>query len=198
MRKRLFITGILFGMCLLLCAGAQFAGVPQSLHTSLRLFRTIASVDTAIDLTTAGNFANMPSGAFEFATDQLGHGGTTNNAGFSICGTGGDGATIPWNYYSWRKDNGACVLVASGTATLGTQGVIIFPEGGAATGYTWADTITITNTARYTLMPMVVPVDQANNSVCKMGRNNWVDEYGFFEWVTGGTATAVKVYVEWN
>lgn len=196
MRKKLLITGILFGLCLSLCFGAQFAGVGQKLHTSLRLFRTIASVDTAIDLSTAGDFASMPAGVFRFATDQMGHGSTVINTSFSICGTGGENTTIPWNYYSWRKSNGACVLVASGTATLGTQAVVIFPEGGTATGYTWADTITVTS--QYTLAPMVAPEDQANNSICKTGRRNWGDEYGFFEWVTGGTATAVKVYVEWN
>ncbi len=195
----------LFVLALGTLFGANFAGVSQDHHSAVRLFRAIAASESAIDLTTKGNFANKPSDAVHFASDAEGHGNVQVMRSYMLCGTGGAGSTIEFTWYEWRKvasptpgttHGGPAVVVCTGTATLGTQGVILFPDdGSSATGYTWADTVVIST--QHTLKPMVVPTDQAHDGICKLGRDGWGTEWEAVRW-TGGTATAVKVFYESN
>ena len=114
------------------------------LHVEYLTMRASAVEDTAIDLTTAGNFANMPAGAIQLRArpDGEGHGGNALELIFAGGATANE--TFTYKIYAWRRTNGVARMVATGTGTLGTQAVILFPSGTSGTSRLWADTLTVT------------------------------------------------------
>ena len=144
MKKRIWFFASL--ALLAVIAMGSFAPL-DTVHAPLYTLRAEADEDTdLLDLTTEGNFANKPAAAIDWrATDQgTQHGGN----GAEISFIGGDAAddTFTYKLYAWRRLNGPARLVATGTGTLGTQAVVIYPQGGAATSKFWADALTVTGT----------------------------------------------------
>lgn len=140
----------------LLLLGAIVCGAAlmplDTIHEQLYALRAEADEDTdLLDLTTEGNFANKPTTAVQWktATPRAGHGGN----GMEVSFIGGDAAddTFTYKLYGWRTGNGAARLAATGTGTLGTQAVVVYPQGGTATSKFWADTLTVTSTWNLTV-----------------------------------------------
>ena len=118
----------------------------------LHIARGAAIAATALDLTTKGNFANKPSGVLDiFTLDVVTPKDApvfpetpVNGIRFLFCGDGGENATFNYNILTWGNENWPCKKVATGTGTIGTQGVVKFPHNDGATSMLWADTISIT------------------------------------------------------
>lgn len=121
-------------------------------HSSWHLVRETADEDGATfaavyDLTTAGNFANKDSstvangGPFNIRSVNVNTGAHEGySAGgawmFAICGKNYNNTddTFSFNIIGWSKLNGMLQTVAEGNGTLGTQAVIVYPDGGTALG----------------------------------------------------------------
>lgn len=144
MKKRLLLCVIVALVAVVV--GGAFVAL-DTVHKPLLLLRAEADEDTdLLDLTTEGNFANKPSSAKQWRTTDEGlqHGGN----GPEISFIGGDAAddTFTYKLYTWRAENGAARLIATGTVTLGTQAVVIYPiQETAATNKFWGDTISVTH-----------------------------------------------------
>lgn len=149
MKKKLI--GLMLGIVLMLSLGAFYA--LDSVHCELLLLRTeedenvsdpTAGTHKIIDLTTEGNFANKNSKAVQLRArdDGLGHGG--NGIEITFCGGSAADKTFTYKLYGWRRKNGMARMIATGTGTLGTQAVVIYPSGATATSKFWADTLTVT------------------------------------------------------
>jgi len=138
------LIGLMLGIVLMLSLGAFYA--LDTYHCDLLLLRADANENaTTLDLTTKGNFANMPSSAVRLSTrdDRLGHGGN----GIEVTFCGGDTAndTFTYKLYGWRRRNGMARMIATGTGTLGTQAVVLYPhDSSTATSIFWADTLSVT------------------------------------------------------
>jgi len=175
------------------CAGF-FA---ETYHAPYTLLRAEANEDaTALDLTTKGDFANMPA-----AAKRLGSNAGANNAVGAIqlifCGGSAAGKTFTYTIYAWRTDNGPAEFVATGTGTLGTQAVIKYPHNRAtATSKFWADTLTATGRWNKT----VTSTDSTgNNQVAKLLFDFCGYEYIYVEVTsadgsTGTEAGNISVY----
>lgn len=136
--------GLILGVLVTLSIGGAFSAL-DTYHCELLLLRTEADEDaSAIDLTTEGDYANKPSAAVPLKTrpDRMGHGG--NALELVFCGGSAADKTFTYKIYAWRNTNGAARMVATGTGTLGTQAVVIYPSGSTATSKFWADTLTVT------------------------------------------------------
>ncbi|MCK5611569.1 hypothetical protein KAR91_57390 [Candidatus Pacearchaeota archaeon] len=121
----------------------------DAFHSEWVLIRDTADEDGAsfaavYDLTTEGNFANKDSssvadgGAYQISPRA----GLNNRWMFSFCGKGYNGVddTFSFNLVGWSRDNGMLQVIAEGTCTLGTQAVVVYPDGGDALG----ETVTMT------------------------------------------------------
>lgn len=149
-------------------------------HSSWHLVRETADEDgatfaavydlTGLDLTIAGNFANkntdtvIAGGAFRISTtgSRIGpHEGYSAGTRwmFSICAKNYNNVTdtFSFNLIGWSKLNGMLQVIAEGDCVIGTQAVVVYPDGGDALGelvsetsvvYTHADkSFTVTNEA---------------------------------------------------
>lgn len=151
---------VLFGF---LCEITSAAPVDQY-HSSWHLVRESANEDgatfaavydlTGVDQTIAGNFASkntatvINGGAFKITSVDAGLGANEGySAGtkwmFTICaknfGVGADNTidnTFSFNMVGWSKTNGMLQVIAEGDCIVGTQAVIIYPDGGDAVGET--------------------------------------------------------------
>lgn len=135
--------GLILGVLLVLSLGAFRA--LDTYHCELLLLRAEADENAStIDLTTGGDFANKPSSAIPLTTrdDRTGHGG--NALELVFCGGAAADKTFTYKIYAWRSTNGLARMVATGTGTLGTQAVVVYPSGSTATSKFWADTLTVT------------------------------------------------------
>ena len=120
-------------------------------HSSWHLVRETADEDGATfaavyNLTTAGNFANKDSnsvvngGPFKITSLRTGIGHEGYSPGgawvFAICGKNYNNVddTFSFNIAGWSKINGMLQTIAEGDGVLGTQAVIIYPDGGDAVG----------------------------------------------------------------
>ena len=125
---------------------------------------------SALDLTSAGDFANKPAGAFEIPSNEdsptIGYSTLNNNHILAFSGGAAAGKTFSWKLYVYRISNGMAELVADGTAELGTQAVVTYPQGGSATNKFWADKITVTND--YWPAKVLKGTNNENNSVDKI------------------------------
>lgn len=193
--KKYHIAGILLGICLTMMIGANPNSYRhlQTVHVGYNLLRSAANEDTSlVTLATAGNFANKPSGAIQLDAD-------VNGLSFIICGGSAADKTLSWKAYAWRRSNGPAEMIAYGTATLGTQQVVLYPDTGAAPAATkyWADTISITEQA---WLSTVWTADAAgNNRVGKLVLDPCGYEWVYFEitsadGATGTEAGLVSVY----
>lgn len=137
--KNPFVWFIL-GICVVICLGANTAYRHlQTQHARYNLLRAEADEDSStVTLTTAGNYANKPSGAVQLDCD-------VNGLQIIICGGSAANKTFSWTLYLYRTANGPAEYAAEGTGILGTQQVVYYPDGGAATSKFWADTLVITN-----------------------------------------------------
>ncbi len=121
-------------------------------HSSWHLVRETADEDAATfaaayDLTTEGNFASKDSstvlagGPFQIRSTNAGAGPHEGySAGgawkFAICGKNYNNVddTFSFNIIGWSKINGMLQTIAEGNGVLGTQAVIVYPDGGDALG----------------------------------------------------------------
>jgi len=189
------ISYLLLGVCLVLMLGANPHATKQlqTIHSPYILLRDAANEDTSlVTLATAGDFANKPSGAMQLDADA-------NGVAIIICGGAAADKTLAWKAYGWRRNNGPAEMIAYGTATLGTQQVVKYPDTGTAPAATkfWADTIAITEQA---WLATVWTADaEGNNRVGKL-----CFDYCGYEWLyveitsadgaTGTEAGLVSVY----
>lgn len=120
----------------------------DAFHSEWVLIRDTADEDGATfaavyDLTTEGNFANKDSssvangGPYQISPRA----GLNNRWMFSLCaknyGVGADNAidnTFSYNIIGWSRENGMLQVIAEGDCVLGTQAVIVYPDGGDAVG----------------------------------------------------------------
>jgi len=169
----------------------------ETYHAPYTLLRAEANEDaTALDLTTKGDFANMPATAV-----RLGSNAGANNAVGALqlifCGGAAADKTFTYTIYAWRTGNGPAEFVATGTGTLGTQAVVAYPHNRAtATAKFWADTLTVTGRWNKT----VTSTDTSgNNQVAKLLFDFCGYEYIYVEissadGSTGTEAGNVSVY----
>lgn len=136
-----------------------------------------ATVAGLIDLTAKGNFANKSE---ELTPIDIAYEGNLppgitkkNKVQIIICGGNAANDTFEYGLYAWRNMNGPAEFMASGAGVLGTQAVIAYPHGGAATNKFWADKLTVTS--RW-LGGKVKSTDiSGNNEVAKL----FFDFYGY-------------------
>jgi hypothetical protein len=134
-----------------------------TLQSAWSVLRASAGEVTALDLTSAGDFAHKPATAVEIV------GGATetpvNGIEIAFSGTDANNETFSYKVYAYRKTNGPATLVCSGAGTLGTQAVLLNPSTGAtATNTFWADTLTCTS-----VWPATVTLsDSGNNGVARL------------------------------
>lgn len=169
MKKNLLVALIIGGAIFFMGALNQQVTV----HESYRVLRVEADEDTPIALTTAGNFAAKPASAIPFTT--RGQQGTQNTIALAF--SGGDTAndTFSWRIYGWRMSNGPAELIANGTGILGTQQVVIYPQGGATTNKFWADSLSVTTDY---WMRTVAEQTVGGNSVAKL-----MFDFLGYEWI---------------
>lgn len=154
---------IVVAVFVLLADKAYTAPVDQY-HSSWHLVRESANEDgatfaavydlTGVDQTIAGNFASkntstvINGGAFKITSVDAGLGA---NEGYSAgtkwmfvisaknFGVGADNVidnTLSFTMVGWSKTNGMLQVIAEGDCVIGTQAVIIYPDGGDAVGET--------------------------------------------------------------
>ncbi len=141
-----------------------YAAPVDQYHSSWHLVRESANEDgatfatvydlTGVDQTIAGNFASkntatvINGGAFKITSVDAGLGANEGySAGtkwmFTISaknfGVGADNTidnTLSFTMVGWSKTNGMLQVIANGDCVIGTQAVIIYPDGGDAVGET--------------------------------------------------------------
>lgn len=172
--------------------------VLDTIQNPLIVLRAEANEEASpINLVSEGDFAQKPSDAFEIRTDGSGLNSLANDA--FIMFSGGDAAlkTFTWRLFSWLAINGPAQLVAFGTGTLGSQAVIIYPNGSAATNKFWAHTLVVTAFS----WPKEVRAtpNGGNNSVAMlsldlMGRKHWKMQIEDADGLTGNEAGDISAY----
>lgn len=191
--KKLFI-GLVLGILFSFSIGAFYA--LDTFHCDFRLLRAEANENAStIDLTSEGNFANKPSSATRLtARDEgIGHGG--NAVELIFCGGDAADDTFTYTVYTWRRRNGPVRMVATGTGTLGTQAVVVYPQGGTATSKFWADTLSVT----HRWLTTVASTDTSgNNEIASLVFDMCGYEFIYVEITnadgTGTEAESVSVY----
>jgi len=129
-------------------------GVPtDTYHSSWHVIRAAAAEDGAnfaavLPLATdKGNFANKPSGAFHIVSGNIFGRGEGHSIGskwmFAFCGTHEADDVFSFNLVGWAKTNGMAQIICEGAGILGTQDVVIQPNGTTDANGFWADTITL-------------------------------------------------------
>ncbi len=145
---------------------------------------------TIFDLTTKGNFANMPATAVDLKKFSLPWTPEVersiaapqpvlvqNGIEFFFAGGSAAAKTFTWKIYAWRNENGMARYVATGTGELGTQAVTIYPHNNeAATNKFWADNLVIT----WENWPKELEATDtgSSNSVASV----WMDDAGYRFW----------------
>ncbi len=145
--------------------------------------RGLAGADTPVDLTSAGDFAQLPSDVLDLAKNDILVPVDTptlarsekNGLLFSIAATAAADKDLNWRLLAWRNDNGMAEIVADGTARTGTQAVVIYPHGVATATAFWCDTIVVSNE----YWPKEIEATAAGgNSVSKL----FLDSCGYRYW----------------
>ena len=167
----------------------------------------------AIDLTAAGDFANLPANTIVldlskysvYATEQKDasirpiH--KANGIEFFFCGGSAANKTFGYKIIAWKNENGMARLLAVGTGILGTQAVVYYPHDptAAATNKFWADTLTVTSSNTNWLKPVKSSDTNGNNTAASV----WTDDCGYRFWKieitdadgsTGDEAGNISVY----
>ena len=195
MKKRILVTAGFLAIVLVFCLGMD---VLDTARIEYRVMRAEADEDaTMLDLTTKGNFANIPSGRLVIDTRSDGGGSGVNMMELVFCGGAAADKTFTYKIYAWRAKNGIARMVATGAGTLGTQAVIVYPQGGAATSKFWADTLTVT---RSNWLKSVSSSDESgNNEVASIQFDSCGYKYFYCEitgadGVTGTEAGDITIY----
>lgn len=113
----------------------------------------------------AGNFASKPAASFRIRPS-----GTNNSVSYSPGGAwmftffGSDAAdeTFSFDLIGWSASNGMAQVICEGSGILGTQDVVIEPDGTAAGNCYWADTISLDETTKW---PSVGVYNSGDNEV---------------------------------
>lgn len=198
MRKSTLLTiGVVAGLALSAVMAATFT-IQGGYRGSWQVLRAEANeVAASITIASEGDYAQKPAGAVKI-------GEMTNLAG---CGamliTFAAGADVndindsfTWRQWFWAKDNGPAECAGYGTATLGSQLVVLYPNSAAAaTGRYWADTISITQ--QY-WPAQLETFDSGNDRMCKMAVDPLDAEWAYTEITdangTGTQAANVSAY----
>lgn len=137
---------ILLSILAVFCLGLVFYPI-DTVHAPYILLRAEADENaTTIDLTSEGDFANIPSGAVQIKTADDGTQSGVNAIEVIFCGGDTANETFTYTIWAWRERNGAARKVATGTGTLGTQAVVKYPhDASTATSKFWADTLSCTD-----------------------------------------------------
>lgn len=122
-------------------------------HSSWHEIRATATEDgddfaTVLPLATnKGDFANKPSGAFRISSRPTFGRAEGFSPGsrwmFAFCGQHEADDTFSFNLVGWAKTNGMAQIICEGNGVLGTQDVVIEPNGDTDPNMFWADTIAL-------------------------------------------------------
>jgi hypothetical protein len=120
--------------------------MPVGIQTEWQVLRAEANeVESAIDLTTEGDFNSMPSGAVEI-TSLDGYTSEKDIIAVIACAGSAENKTFSVKYWAWAKTNGPAQPQCSVDYTTGSQAVVYYPHNkAAATDRFWADTATVTS-----------------------------------------------------
>lgn len=169
-------------------------------RTEWKLLRAESDEDASIlDLTTEGDFDNMPSGAVHIPASELG-GARERKIEIIFCGGAAAGKTFDYRVYAWRANNGPAEFVCSGTGTLGTQAVVKYPHNGsAATNKFWAHSLSVTS--RW-IKSARTSDTSGNNEIAKLSFDLLHRAYLYVEienadGVTGDEAGDMSAYWSW-
>ena len=195
MRKSTLLTmGVVAGLALSAVMAATYT-IQGGYRGSWQVLRAEANEDAAsITIASEGDYAQKPAGAVKIGemTDQAGCGPML----ITFAAEGDVNDTFTWRKWLWAKDNGPAECAGYGTATLGSQLVVRYPNSAAAaTGRYWADTISITQ--QYWPAEMET-FDNGNDRMCKMAVDPLDAEWAYIEITnadgTGTQAANVSVY----
>ncbi len=144
------LVGIIVGVMLINYVKAE---PMDTYHSSWHLIRETADEDGATlavvyNLTTEGNFANkdtstvLNGGAFRIVSDSAGiakrgEGYSPGGAWiFALCAKNYNDVddVFSFNIFGWSKTNGMLQNILEGSCVIGTQAVIVYPDGGDALG----------------------------------------------------------------
>lgn len=195
MKKRFLALLITFGIAL--CFMCMAMGTLDTTRIEYRVLRAEADEDSStIDLTSEGNFANMPAGYEKIMIRNDGGGSGVNMMELVFCGGSAADKTFTYTIYAWRTKNGMVRMFATGTGTLGTQAVVVYPQGGTATSKYWADTLTVSRT---NFKPVVSSDESGNNECASLlfdtgGFQYFYVEISSADGVTGNEAGDVTAY----
>ena len=195
-RFGIIFIGLLVVISLTLLA-FDYVTMPDAAN-NLFLMRSVTEDDTALDLTTKGDYANKPATAIALPLSP--QNAVPEYIEIFCAAAGNDGEDFGIRIFAWRDANGPAILVGTSSAyTLGTQAVIKFPEdGSAATGWLWGDTTGLTERWSMDLeSPGIQATVQSNNSptpiiIPTRGYRHWWVEIVDLD--GGGEPTAAKVY----
>lgn len=118
-----------------------------------------------------GNFANKPTDAYHITSysevlpvlDPISKGGAWK---FIFYGTGDSDDTFNFTMVGWARDNGPAQTIcnSNGTCALGTQDVVIEPNGDSIENGYWADTLNVDTTK----WGSVRVHNSGNNQICEL------------------------------
>jgi hypothetical protein len=142
-------------------------------HSSWHLVRATATEDGAnfaAVYNLASNGGDYASGVANGGAFQIRSKGEPGSEGvspgavwmFAICGGLADNDTFSFDVAGWAKTNGMLQVLAVCDGVIGTQDVVTYPGGAAATNIWWADTINLDS---------VTPVRWPGVSVRNSGNN---------------------------
>lgn len=172
--------------------------VLDTIQKQLTVLRAEANEEASpINLATEGDFAQMPADALEIRTDEAGLNSLVNDAFILFCGGPAALKIFTWRLFAWLAINGPAQLVAYGTGTLGSQAVVIYPNGAAATNKFWADTLVVTT--YYWPKEVKATPNGGNNSVATlsldlMGWKHWKMQIEDADGLTGSEAGDISAY----
>ncbi len=168
-------------------------------HSSWHRVEDSASEDAA-DFATSlpldaneGDWANKTSEAFRIRSEQAGarYEGYSPGAAwmFAFYGTDAADETFSFTMVGWAKTNGFAQIICEGDGLLGSQDVVIEPNGDSIDNGFWADTISLDETSKW---PSVGVYNASGNDevailLVDMTGLEWVD---FVTYDVAGSAEA--------
>jgi len=142
-KRNLTALGVALALLLaVMCSAYVTVGTTQK---GFLVLRAEADEDTALDLTTKGDWANKPAAAIELKAN-LNYERDVQNIAIAVCGGDAANDTFSWRWLAWSAGRGPARILGNGTGILGTQAVTKYPhDANTATNKFWADTLTVTN-----------------------------------------------------
>ena len=173
-------------------------------HSSWHRVEDSAAEDAA-DFATAlpldaneGDWANKTSEAFWIRPEQAGsrYEGYSPGAAwmFAFYGTDTVDQTFSFTVVGWAKTNGMAQVICEGDGILGSQDVVIEPNGDAIISGFWADTINLDETSKWPSVGVYNATgdDEVGLLMIDMTGIEWID---FVTYDVAGTAEAVTLGV---